>query len=109
MATNAYVRLRYPRLAVPDPSEKIVGSIRDFVVANGGKFMVGIQYHDEALTRYLEANKIPFVQLGGADFYTQGGWGPHWTPEGHQDVANRILDMLTANGIARSGPAAKNN
>ena len=25
MATNAYVRLRYPRLAVPDPSEKIVG------------------------------------------------------------------------------------
>ena len=71
--------------------------------------MVGIQYHDEALTRYLEANRIPFVQLEGADFYTQGGWGPHWTPEGHQDVANRILGMLSANKIVRGDTAAKNN
>ena len=109
MATNAYVRLSYPRLAVPDPSEKIVGMIRDFVVASGAKFMVAIQYHDEALTRYLESNHIPVVQLGGADFYTQGGWGPHWTPEGHQDVANRVLDMLTANGLGRSNPTAKSN
>ena len=107
MATNAYVRLSHPRLAVPDPSEKIVGMMRDFVVANGGKFMVGIQYHDEALARYLEANRIPFVKLEGADFYTQGGWGPHWTPDGHQDVANRILGMLNTNDVAR-GSAAKN-
>jgi hypothetical protein len=107
MATNAYVRLSHPRLAVPDPSEKIVGMMRDFVEKNGAKFMVGIQYHDEALARYLEANRIPFVKLEGADFYTQGGWGPHWTPEGHQDVANRILGMLTANNVDRAS-AAKN-
>lgn len=104
MATNAYVRLRYPRLTVPDPAEKLVGMIRDFVEANGAKFMVGIQYHDEAMTRYLEANNIPVVQLGGADFYTQGGWGPHWTPEGNQDVANRIFGMLTANGVTGREP-----
>jgi hypothetical protein len=109
MATNGYVRLRYPRLAVPDPSEKIVGMIRDFVVANGAKFMVGIQYHDEALTHYLEANGIPVAQLKGADFYTQGGWGPHWTPEGHQFVADRIFGMLSANGVVRRDPAARNN
>lgn len=108
MATNVYVRLRYPRLTVPDPTEKIVGMIRDFVDKNGGKFMVGIQYHDEALTRYLAANNIPVVQLGGADFYTQGGWGPHWTPEGHQDVANRILGLLKDQNIARpDNPAHK--
>jgi hypothetical protein len=69
--------------------------------------MVGIQYHDEALARYLEANRIPFVKLEGADFYAQGGWGPHWTPDGHQDVANRILGMLNTNDVAR-GSAAKN-
>ena len=105
MATNAYVRLRYPRLAVPDPSEKIVGSIRDFVVANGGKFMVGIQYHDEALTRYLEVNKIPFVQLGGADFYTQGGWGPHWTrtAEESSDVLLRQHDRMIRDMTGRAG------
>lgn len=106
MATNVYVRLRHPRLTVPDPTEKIVGMIRDFVEKNGGKFMVGIQYHDEALTRYLAANNIPVVQLGGADFYTQGGWGPHWTPEGHQDVANRILGLLKDQNIV-GGPSQK--
>jgi hypothetical protein len=109
MATNAYVRLRHPRLAVPDPTEKLVGMMRDFVESNGAKLMVGIQYHDEALARYLETNRIPFVKLEGADFYTQGGWGPHWTPEGHQDVANRILGMLSANNVIRGGTAAKNN
>jgi hypothetical protein len=107
MATNVYVRLRYPRLTVPDPTEKVVGMIRDFVVANGAKFMVGIQHHDEAMTRYLAANNIPVVQLGGADYYTQGGWGPHWTPEGQQDVANRVLGMLNANGIGRAAAPAQ--
>ena len=91
------------------PHREVVGMMRDFVVANGARFMVGIQHRDEALTRYLEANRIPFVQLGGADFYTQGGWGPHWTPQGHQDVANRILGMLTANDVVRGGAAAKSN
>lgn len=107
VATNAYVRLRYPRLAVPDPTEKIVGMIRDFVVANGAKFMVGIQYHDEPLARYLEANNIPFASLEGADFYTRGGWGPHWTPEGNQFVADRLLGMLAANNIVRADSAAQ--
>ncbi len=107
MATNAYVRITHPRLSVPDPSEKIVGMIRGFVEANGAKFMVGIQYHDEALTRYLEANHIPVAQLAGADFYTQGGWGPHWTPEGHQFVADRIIGMLDANNIPRADVGAQ--
>ena len=102
LATNAYVRITHPRLTVPDPSEKIIEMIRDFVEGNGAKFMVGIQHHDEALTRYLEANHIPVAQLGGADFYTQDGWGPHWTPEGHHFVADRIFGMLDANIVPRA-------
>ena len=58
-------------ITVPDPTEKLVGKIRDFVEGNGSKFMVGIQYHDEALARYLEASRIPFVKLEGADFIGQ--------------------------------------
>ena len=95
---------------MPDPTEKIMGMIRDFVVSNGAKLMVGIQYHDEALTRYLEADHIPVVQLEGADFYKEEiGWGPHWTPKGHQDVANRILGMLTANNVVRRDLTSKSN
>jgi hypothetical protein len=106
LAANAYVRLRYPPVSVPDPSEKLVGKIREFVEGNGAKFLVGIQYRDEALVRYLETNRIPFVKLEGAAYYTSGGWGEHWTPEGHQDVADRVLGLLSANNIVRRDAAA---
>ena len=35
--------------------------------------MVGIQYHDDLLVGYLEANRIPFVKLEGADFSRPSG------------------------------------
>ena len=106
VAMNLYVRLRHPMITVPDPTEKLVGKIRDFVEGNGSKFMVGIQYHDEALARYLEASRIPFVKLEGADFIGQikgNAWGAHWTPEGQRDVAQRIYGMLAANGVVQAG------
>lgn len=99
LATNVYVRLRYPPVVVPDPTEKLVGKIREFVEGNGARFMVGIQNHDDALAAYLEAERIPFAKLEGAPFYTQGGLGPHWTPEGQQVVAERLLEMLAKNNV----------
>ena len=108
LATNVYVRLKYPSLLVPDPTEKLVGKIREFVEGNGARFLIGIQYHDEALVRYLEANRIPFTKLEGADFYTSGGWGEHWTPEGHKVVAERILGLLSANNIVLHDAATQN-
>jgi hypothetical protein len=109
LATNLYVRLSYPPLFVPDPTEKLVGKIREFIEGNGGKFLVGIQHRDEALVRYLQANRIPFAKLEGAAFYTSGGWGEHWTPEGHKDVAERILRLLSSNDIVRNDATAKSN
>jgi hypothetical protein len=109
LATNIYVRLRHPPLSVPDPTEKLVGNMRQFVEGNGAKFLVGIQHHDEALVRYLEANRIPFAKLDGAPFYTSGGFGPHWTPEGHRFVAERLLGLLSANNIVHYDAAAQDN
>jgi hypothetical protein len=106
LVADAYVRLRHPQVFVPDPTEKLAGKIRDFVEANGSKFMVAIQNRDEALTNYLEANRIPFAKLQGAPFYTEGGWGPHWRPEGHQFVADRILEIFNKNDLSpHSQPA----
>jgi hypothetical protein len=99
LVVDAYVHLRYPQVFVPDPTEKLVGKIREFVEANGSRFMVGIQNHDEALASYLEANRIPYTKLEGAPFYTEGGFGPHWRPAGHQFVAERILDLLIKNNL----------
>jgi hypothetical protein len=108
LAANVYVRLRYPAVFVPDPSERLVGTMHDFVRRNGAKFLVGIQYHDEALAAYLETNHIPFVRLEGAPFYTQG-FGPHWTPEGQKIVADRIFGLLAANKIVRDEAAVRNH
>jgi hypothetical protein len=101
LVTDAYVHIRYPQVFVPDPTEKLVGKIREFVEGNGSKFLVGIQNHDEALASYLEANRIPFAKFEGAPFYTEGGFGPHWRPEGHQLVAERILRALSENGVRK--------
>jgi len=108
LVTNVYVRLRYPPVFVPDPTEKLVGKIREFVESNGAKFLVGIQYHDEALVTYLEANRIPFAKLEGAPHYT-AGWGPHWTPEGHRVIADRIFNLLSANHVVGDEAAAQNH
>lgn len=107
LAINIYVRLRYPPLFVPDPTEKLVGKIREFVEGNGAKFLVAIQSRDEALVSYLVANRIPFAKLEGAEFYTEG-LGPHWTPAGHKFVAERILDLLSANKIDHYDAATQN-
>jgi hypothetical protein len=97
----AYVKLRHPLLYVPDPTERLVSKVRDFVEANGAKFLVGLQYRDPELMRHLDANRIPFVTFDGAAFYPGASLGTHWTPEGHQLVAERVLGLLSENGIAQ--------
>jgi len=106
LVTSVYVRLKHPLLFVPDPTEQLVGKIREFVEANGAKFLVGIQYRDEDLVRYLQSSHIPFVSLDGAAFYPGSAVGSHWTPEGQQFVAERILDLLSENDIVLAGGAA---
>jgi hypothetical protein len=106
LVTSVYVRLKHPLLFVPDPTEQLVGKMREFVEANGAKFLVGIQYRDEDLVRYLQSNHIPSVSLDGAAFYPGSAAGSHWTPEGQQFVAERILDLLSENDIVLAGGAA---
>ena len=107
LATDAYVRLRDGPVSVPDPSEKLVAKIREFVEGNGARFLVGIQSHDKPLAEFLETQGIAFTSLDGAAYYTQGGFGPHWTPEGQQFVADRIERLLAANNVVRSSPAGQ--
>jgi hypothetical protein len=95
----SYVKLRYPLLYVPDPTERLVSKIHEFVEANGAKFLVGLQYRDPELIRHLQANRIPFVTFDGAAFYPGASFGTHWTSDGHKLVAERVLDLLSENNI----------
>jgi hypothetical protein len=99
LVATSYVKLRYPLLYVPDPTERLVSEIRGFVEANGAKFLVGLQYSDPDLIRHLEANRIPFVTFDGAASYPGSATGSHWTPEGHKLVAERVLGLLSENNI----------
>ncbi len=107
IAATIYVMVRHPLLYVPDPTERLVGKIREFVETNGAKFLVGLQYGEPALIRYLQANRIPFVTFDGAAFYPGAGSGSHWTPDGHRLVAERVLGLLSENHIVQQGTLAK--
>lgn len=96
LANAVYLRLRYPVLYVPDPTERLVDKIAEFVTANGAAFMVALQYTDAELIRHLQTRGIPFVNLEGAGAYRGASVGGHWTPEGHKVVADRLFDLLSA-------------
>src|ERR1700761_6844953 len=44
VAVYNYIDLVHPAIDVPDPTEKLIGKIRDFVEAHGAKLVVGMQW-----------------------------------------------------------------
>ena len=103
LASAVYLKLQHPMLVVPDPTERLVGKLRDFVQAKGARFLVGLQYRDPDLMRYLQAERIPFVSFDGAEFYPGAAEGAHWTPDGHKLVAERVLGLLSENNVVGAG------
>jgi hypothetical protein len=103
LAIAAYVELKNPRIRVPDPTERIVGMMRHFVESKGAKFLVALQYRDEPLIAYLQQQKIPFASMDGApDFTSLPKYGLvdfHWSPEGHIEVAKRLLRFFAETGV----------
>lgn len=104
LANAVYLKLMHPKLQVPDPTERLVDRIREFVEANGAKFLVGMQTTDANLDRHLQDRHIPFVAFDGAEAYPGLGIGGHWTPEGHKLVADRLYGLLSANGVMEPSP-----
>jgi hypothetical protein len=105
VAAFAYVEIRHPPIDVPDPTERLVSRIREFVEAHGARLIVGLQWRDDKLIKHLEAEKIPFVGFDGAEAYPERH-GAHWTPAGHRLVAKRMLRLLTDNNIVQADHAA---
>jgi hypothetical protein len=94
VAALAYTEIRHPKLYVPDPTERIVSTMRDFVEARGARLIVGLQASDGKLIRHLQAERIAFVTFDGAEAYSDR-YGAHWTPAGHRLVAERMLALLS--------------
>jgi hypothetical protein len=95
VAALAYVEISSPGISLPDPTERLISGIRDFVGAHGAKLVVALQSTDGRMVEHLKSEAIPFVTLDGAAAYG-GQFGHHFTPEGHQLAARRVLDLLDA-------------
>lgn len=106
LANAVYLKLRYPVLFVPDPTERLIDKIRQFVETNGAKFLVGLQSTDSGLVLHLKAANIPFVSFDGAASYPGAAIGGHWTPEGHKFVAEQLVGFFSANAVIGTKPRA---
>lgn len=95
---SAYIEIRHWQVWVPDPTEMLIGKMRDFVDAQGATLVVGLLPEDDKLARYLQSERIPFVSLDGADVYS-GHSGAHWTPAGHRRVADHLSKLLAENNL----------
>ncbi len=94
LAAFAYVEVEHPAVDVPDPTEKLVSRIRQFVEARGAKLVVGIQGRDDKLMSHLTAERIRFVSFDGAEAYGRQ-YGSHWTPAGQKLGAERLFGLLS--------------
>jgi hypothetical protein len=99
LAVTGYIYARRPQIAVPDPTEQLVGMMRDLVESRGARFLVGLQYADAKLQSFLQAQKIPYTSFDGADSYVVQG--NHWTAKGHALVADRLAALLSSTGVVK--------
>jgi len=102
VAVSAYVLVVSPPVTVPDPTERLIGMMRDFVESKGAKFLVGLQYREPALEAALSTMKIPYTSFDGAEH--ELGDGDHWTPKGHELVADRLMNLFKDSGVANAPP-----
>jgi hypothetical protein len=98
LAISVAIELRHPRITVPDPTERLIAMMRDFVAAKGAKLVVGLQYREPALETFLQTQKIPFTTFDGGEQYESS---KHWTPEGNKLVAARLMRLLVDRGALK--------
>jgi hypothetical protein len=98
VAISAYVYWKHPPLRLADPTERLIGMMREMVVSKGGTLLVGLQRSDARYESFLHAQNIPVVTFESADAYPTHG--NHWTPKGNAFVAEKMKSFLAENGIA---------
>jgi lysophospholipase L1-like esterase len=101
-AMTGYVVTRHPKIYVADPTERLLGMVRDLVESRGAKFLVGLQDHEPRIEAFLRAQGISFTIFDGAEIFHRDG--NHWTPKGHALVADRLKSLFRATGVP--GPAS---
>jgi hypothetical protein len=104
MLVAAYFRWASPpRTKNPDPPTGVLLlELRKYVVSKGAWFGVGLQHSHAQLEKFLADFKIPYVDLETTNpAHRYEAFGSHWTPQGHEFVAERIDEFLKAQHAQR--------
>lgn len=98
---DAIHTLRHPSVEVPDRSEELVLAMRDLSHRHGAGFALGIQGKNpmQPWADVSQRERIPVAQL--ANPHRQPRFGGHWTPKGHEVVAQRLYALLSRAGWVR--------
>jgi hypothetical protein len=94
VAGLAYVEISSPQVVVPDPTEKLIGEIHDYVADHNARLLVALQRPDAQLASYLGSRQIPFIVLEGIPAFA-AKYGAHFTPEGNRMASRLLLQFLT--------------
>src|SRR5262249_20069898 len=100
LLVRGYFNQRGPRPVKNEdpPTGAILLEMRKYMMERGGLFAVGLQRSNEELEKFLRKFQIPYVDLTTTNSaHTYRKFGNHWTPEGHDFVANRIDEFLRKN------------
>ena len=89
LGVKAWFKGRSPaKIYNPDPTKALLIQIAQYLDDRGVNFMMGAQSPDEAFLRLTDSLQVPFVDLSNE--YRYKTYGGHWTPKGHEMVADSI-------------------
>jgi hypothetical protein len=100
LAVTAFVVVRHPKITVSDPTQHLIGMLREFVEARGASVLAGLLTHDPQ-EAFLKGQEIPYTSFDDAPRIRADPSG-HWTPEGHALVASRLMSLFEATDFLRS-------
>ena len=95
-----YLKIFHPMVRFhPTPSEPLILAIREYTEKHGAWCYVGFNHisEDEREFRFCEEFKLSCLDLSTDLRFPERG--EHWTPNGHQFVANQILNELKNKGV----------
>lgn len=87
-----------------NPTASLLLAINQYVHSKGATLVIGITDTNPKLEPFLQANRIPYVDVSTSFRYKE--FGRHWTPEGHNVVCDKVEKTLQ-NLLPANSPAVQ--
>ena len=101
LAAKAYFKsINPPLVKTKNPTYRIISEFYAMSIDKGFQFIMGLEENSPQLESFLFDEKIPYVIL--ANPYRFSSENRHWTPKGHDFVADKIYRFLLDNDYLKA-------